>query len=191
MITYARRTGPGVSSAAVLAHSCGTCGARVAELRRGRCWGCYGKWAELRPVGRGASCLVCHERRRGNLRLFELHGRSLPFCHNCAAATARLPVVPFSVEGLRSALTRNRRRPEERRIGALDSRVFPRERRLDARRGLRSSEAPALLSAEALLEFQEEIPVDEADIIEVTTVSFAPQREPAVAPEAAGAGAAS
>jgi hypothetical protein len=29
--------------------------AGVTELRRGRCWGCYMRWAESRPVGRGAA----------------------------------------------------------------------------------------------------------------------------------------
>ena len=28
---------------------CGVCGAAVSELRRGRCWGCYTRWAESRP----------------------------------------------------------------------------------------------------------------------------------------------
>ena len=73
---------------------CGVCGAAVTELRRGRCWGCYTRWAESRPVGRGASCIVCGEKRRAQLKLVELHGRSLPFCHGCAAQVMRLPEVP-------------------------------------------------------------------------------------------------
>ena len=64
---------------------CNVCGASVTELRRGRCWGCYTRWADSRPVGRGASCSVCMEKRRNMLKLVELKGRSLPFCHGCAA----------------------------------------------------------------------------------------------------------
>src|SRR5437868_3971187 len=52
--------------------ACGVCGARVTELRRGRCWGCYTRWGESRPVGKGAACAICHERRRSELRLMEL-----------------------------------------------------------------------------------------------------------------------
>ena len=40
----------------LLTVACGVCGAQVQELRRGRCWDCYRQWAELRPVGSGASC---------------------------------------------------------------------------------------------------------------------------------------
>ena len=77
---------------------CNVCGAAVSELRRGRCWGCYTRWVDSRPVGRGASCTVCHEKRRNQLKLVELKGRSLPFCHGCAAQVLRL-----------------RRRPRDRR----------------------------------------------------------------------------
>ena len=83
---------------------CGSCGAMVTELRRGRCWGCYSKWAELRPVPRGASCAVCEERRRENLRLIELHSRSVTFCHICAARTLKLARVPSSIDELRRLL---------------------------------------------------------------------------------------
>ena len=76
---------------------CGVCGAGVTELRRGRCWGCYMRWAESRPVGRGAACTVCGEKRRAQLKLVELQGRSLPFCHGCAAKVMRLPEVPVTV----------------------------------------------------------------------------------------------
>ena len=57
---------------------CSVCGAAVTELRRGRCWGCYTRWAESRPVGRGASCAVCHEKRRAQLKLVELQGPQPP-----------------------------------------------------------------------------------------------------------------
>jgi hypothetical protein len=113
---------------------CGVCGAAVTELRRGRCWGCYTRWAESRPVGRGAACVVCAEKRRAQLKLVELHGRSLPFCHGCAAQVMRLPEVPESIEDLRHALRRDRR-ADDRRGGKVDQRIFPRERRVGERRG--------------------------------------------------------
>ncbi len=113
---------------------CGSCGAMVTELRRGRCWGCYSKWAEMRPVPRGAVCLVCQERRRANLRMVELHRRSAVLCHICAARTLKLTKVPGSIDGLRKILLRDRRQ-NDRRGDGLERRIFPRERRVGDRRG--------------------------------------------------------
>jgi hypothetical protein len=113
--------------------TCGVCSAQVTELRRGRCWGCYTRWSESRPVGRGASCAVCHEKRRDQLKLVELHNRSLALCHSCAARAVRLEPIPTSIEALRSALKRERRETE-RRVGENDRRIFPRERRVGERR---------------------------------------------------------
>jgi hypothetical protein len=113
---------------------CNVCGAAVTELRRGRCWGCYTRWTESRPVGKGASCTVCLEKRRNLLKLIELKGRSLPFCHGCAALVIRLPDVPDSIEELRQSLRRERRH-DDRRDGKADQRLFPRERRVGERRG--------------------------------------------------------
>jgi hypothetical protein len=113
---------------------CGICGAQVTELRRGRCWGCYTRWTEARPVGRGASCTVCQEKRRAHLKLVELKGRSLPFCHTCAAQVIRLPEIPDTLDELRHELRRERR-DADRRDGKVDQRIFPRERRVGERRG--------------------------------------------------------
>ncbi|HXJ22798.1 MAG TPA: hypothetical protein VMT03_21450 [Polyangia bacterium] len=113
---------------------CNVCGAAVTELRRGRCWGCYSRWAESRPVGRGAACTVCGEKRRAQLKLVELQRRSLPFCHGCAVQVMRLPELPPTVEELRQALRRDRREAD-RRTGKADQRIFPRERRVGERRG--------------------------------------------------------
>jgi hypothetical protein len=115
--------------------SCGVCGAAVSELRRGRCWGCYTRWAESRPVGRGASCTICQEKRRNQLKLVELKGRSLPFCHGCAAQVLRMPEIPDSVEEIRTALRRDRRDTDRREGEKVDQRIFPRERRVGERRG--------------------------------------------------------
>ena len=114
---------------------CNVCGAAVTELRRGRCWGCYTRWADSRPVGRGASCTVCMEKRRLMLKLVEVKGRSLPFCHGCAAAVVRLPDVPATIEEIRHALRRDRRDADRRDGGKVDQRIFPRERRVGERRG--------------------------------------------------------
>jgi len=112
---------------------CGVCGARVTELRRGRCWGCYTRWGESRPVGKGASCAVCQEKRRAELRLMELHGRTHAFCHSCAGRVARMESVPETVAGIRELLIRERRARERRGEGS-DRRIFPRERRVGERR---------------------------------------------------------
>jgi hypothetical protein len=154
--------------------ACGLCGARVNELRRGRCWGCYSRWAEQRPVGKGAACVVCDERRRENLCLAEVQGRSLPMCHLCAFRAHRLEPVPVSIEGLRSALRRDRRACD-RRGGAMDTRVFPRERRADLRRH------PARVTSDVhtlpMLNLDDvlELDVDDIDIVEATTVSMDPR----------------
>ena len=108
--------------------SCEVCGAQVIELRRNRCWGCYSKWAASRPVGLGAACVMCGERRREHLKQVELLRAWLPMCHNCAARTAEMSPLPPTVEEIRSRLHRERRRVE-RRGGRPDTRVFPRERR--------------------------------------------------------------
>ncbi len=113
---------------------CGSCGAMVTELRRGRCWGCYTKWADARPVPRGASCAVCEDRRRENLRMAELQRRSVVLCHICASRTIKHGKVPSSIDGLRRALLRERRGGDRRGDG-LERRVFPRERRVGDRRG--------------------------------------------------------
>ena len=114
--------------------ACNICGAAVTELRRGRCWGCYSRWVESRPVGRGATCTVCYEKRRAELKLVELKGRSLPFCHGCAAHVLRLADVPETVEELRDILRRERRHDDRRHGAKVDHRIFPRERRVGERR---------------------------------------------------------
>jgi hypothetical protein len=159
--------------------SCGVCGARVSELRRGRCWGCYSQWVEQRPVGRGASCAICQEKRREHLRLVELHNRSVPLCHICAARTMKMGKVPATLESLRRLLRRDRRE-EDRRADGLDRRIFPRERRVGERRGTpsvarRRDTDPSI----SLPEFDDlVIEVQDGDIeeIETTQVKQRPTR---------------
>ncbi|HEY0711927.1 MAG TPA: hypothetical protein VGF45_04590 [Polyangia bacterium] len=172
--------------------SCSTCGATVSELRRGRCWACYARWQEQRPVGLGASCAVCDERRRDNMRLVEVQGRSLALCHICAAHVARLDVVPYSVEGLRAALRRDRRHVE-RREGDPEQ-PHPNERRAASRRAgvangigaLRDDLSVYKLGTSGLdldLDLGEgegegavEMTIDDADIVEdVTVIAMEPE----------------
>jgi hypothetical protein len=112
---------------------CEVCGARVATLRRGRCWICYVRWAETRPVGNGAACLVCGDRRRDNLRLVEFQGSWIPMCHNCGTRAMRLTPMPGSVEGIRERLSRDRRQTD-RRAESADDRIIKKERRVGERR---------------------------------------------------------
>lgn len=112
---------------------CGVCGAQVSELRRGRCWGCYTRWSESRPVGRGAACVICHERRRAELRLVELQTKSRPLCHSCAGRIATMDHMPTSINEIRGILERERR-ARDRREDGVDRRIFPRERRVGERR---------------------------------------------------------
>jgi hypothetical protein len=114
--------------------TCDVCSAQVNELRRGRCWGCYSRWAEHRPVGLGATCIICKERRRDLLKSVEIRRSWLPMCHNCAARVGQLEPLPRSIAGIRAALTRDRRR-DERRVGQPDGRLQPRDRRAGERRG--------------------------------------------------------
>lgn len=131
--------------------TCELCHARVHELRRGRCWGCYTRWVEARPVGLGARCVTCHEKRRRFLKNVELLGAWHPMCFNCAGQIAQLDPVPRTIAGLRDAVSRERRK-RDRRVGKPDTRVFRYERRVGERRAGREDVAA----------------IDEDMIIEVT-----------------------
>jgi hypothetical protein len=167
---------------------CGTCGAQVVELRRGRCWGCYQRWVEARPVGRGATCTVCFEKRRDQLKLVELHGRTMPLCHGCGARIARMDDVPATIDGLREALRRDRR-TAEKRTGKIDHRIFPRERRVGDRRGPPRDGAPEgdpSRENTMLAEMMEEIIVElhEADMEEVEQTKVRDRDQATATPEA-------
>jgi len=157
---------------------CGTCGALVTELRRGRCWGCYSKWAEMRPVPRGAACAVCDERRRDNLRMAELHRRSVVLCHICAARTLRLGTVPNSIDGLRRKLLRDRRAIDRRGDG-FERRIFPRECRVGDRRGPpRASSASDTNPGFVMPDFEDiviEIQDSDIEVVEQTLVRERPR----------------
>jgi hypothetical protein len=88
---------------------CEICGATVFELRRGRCWGCYSRWVDARPVGLGAACRMCGERRRTVLKSMELLAAWTTVCHNCAARIASLTPLPRSLDAIKAQLGRGRR----------------------------------------------------------------------------------
>jgi hypothetical protein len=168
--------------------ACGTCSAQVVELRRGRCWGCYQRWVESRPVGRGAACTVCFEKRRDQLKMVELQGRSMPLCHGCAARIARMDDIPESVEGLRLALRRDRRTADKRTGTKVDHRIFPRERRVGERRSPPRGVFPASDPSyeTTMLADMEEIIVElaEADMEEVEQTQVREQQaSPPATPE--------
>ena len=112
---------------------CEVCYARVQELRRGRCWGCYERWVTQRPVGLGAKCVTCPEKRRRYLRTVELFGAWKPMCFNCHGVLGSLEPLPRTMAAVRDAISRERRK-RDRRWGKPDSRVFVYERRVGERR---------------------------------------------------------
>jgi hypothetical protein len=138
--------------------NCEVCNAKVNELRRGRCWGCYSRWVDARPVGIGARCCVCSERRRDNLRSVELLGAWMPMCYTCSGRAMVLDPLPQTIAGIREALVRDRR-SRERRVGKADTRVFQYDRRGDDRRGERAPTGDdwLVIDDEMILEIEEVI----------------------------------
>ena len=84
------------------------------------------------PGGWGATCTVCFEKRRSQLKLVEPKAEP-PFCHGCSARVTRMDDIPESIDALRIALRRDRRYADKR-SGKVDHRIFPRERRVGERR---------------------------------------------------------
>ena len=130
---------------------CEVCNANVNELRRGRCWGCYNRWVDARPVGLGAQCCVCGERRRDLLRGIELLGSWMPMCYGCSGRAMILEPLPQTLAGIRNALIRDRR-SRERRTGKKDTRVFQYDRRHDDRRMGRAEEDWGFIDDQMVLE---------------------------------------
>ncbi len=122
-------------------HACEVCNAQVGELRRGRCWGCYARWVDARPVGVGARCITCSEKRRRVLKTVELFGNWKPMCFNCAGQLLTLDPMPATISELKIAVSRERR-DRDRRFGKPDTRVFQYERRVGQRRAKRADETP-------------------------------------------------
>lgn len=112
---------------------CDVCNASVHELRRGRCWGCYARWVDARPVPLGSRCVTCSEKRRRVLKTVELLGDWKPMCFNCSGQILHLDPMPQSIAEMRDIISRERRR-NDRRLGKPDTRVFRYERRVGERR---------------------------------------------------------
>jgi hypothetical protein len=91
---------------------------------------------DVRPVGLGARCLTCGEKRRRVLKSVELFGGWKPLCFNCAGQLLHLDPLPATIPALKAAVSRERRR-QDRRIGKADTRVFRYERRVGQRRMVR------------------------------------------------------
>jgi hypothetical protein len=91
---------------------------------------------DARPVGLGARCLTCGEKRRRVLKSVELFGGWKPLCFNCAGQLLHLDPLPATIPALKAAVSRERRR-QDRRIGKPDTRVFRYERRVGERRAVR------------------------------------------------------
>jgi hypothetical protein len=147
--------------------ACDVCNARVGELRRGRCWGCYSRWVDERPVGMGAKCVTCPEKRRRVLRAVELYGSWKPMCFNCAGQLLHLTPMPGTLAELRAVVSRERRRLD-RRWGKGDSRVFRYERRVGQRRTDRDEFPP--IAEEMIIEVTLDDSADGMDFEDLTSI---------------------
>jgi len=142
--------------------NCGSCG-KEARLRRGRCPTCYERWLMARPVGVGAACASCGDRRIVHLRHFELHGMWVVLCHNCAARARALPSLPRSMDGLLAKLERDRRHTERRRLSPSESGWYEavERRRLGRRAAERGGDGDELLldASELVVELEADPPL--------------------------------
>ncbi len=147
--------------------TCEVCSAKVSELRRGRCWGCYARWVDSRPVGMGAKCVTCSEKRRKVLRAVELFGSWKPMCFNCSGQLLTLNPMPNTIADLRIAVSRERRR-NDRRIGKADSRVFRYERRVGDRRAGRDEMMP--IDDDMIIEVSVNMDPEPVEFEDLTTI---------------------
>ena len=146
---------------------CGGCGDAATAgrpLRRGRCAHCYEDWVKARPVGIGALCSGCGDRRKLHLRYYEIEsrervvgGRWIVLCHNCTAIAQSMKPQPRSVEGLKMRLQRDRRWGDRRAasVGRKAERETGFERRDgDRRLGLRDLYDATELAEELIIEME-------------------------------------
>lgn len=146
---------------------CGGCGAAESEespLRRGRCARCYDVWIHERPVGLGAFCCACGEKRNGSLRHFELNRLWVVLCYNCAVRAEKMSPQPRTVGGLRLKLRRERRWGDRRAeaVGAVRKSRGAGERRAGERR----SDELGILDVTELAEMEVELEADFSDPME-------------------------
>ena len=141
-----------LANGTISTYQCPVCGAKVTQLRRGRCISCYNKWAESQPIALGASCRICGEKRKENLERVELLGRWFYMCHNCAYKAVRLDPMPKHIEGIRARLLRDRRFTD-RRVGKEDTRKIKRERRVGERRAILIDDNEFLYEEDMFLDY--------------------------------------
>ena len=164
---------------------CGGCGEHPPKnetLRRGRCSRCYDAWVRARPVGAGAGCVGCGNRRRDHLRHYEVGmrlnaagGRWTILCHNCAASADKFNPPPRSLDALCERLARDRRWQERRydrahRDPVAERRAndLRRERRLNLRDMFDATDMAEELIIEIEAEFEQ---VSEDQLIAIEDVT--------------------
>src|SRR6185437_11819949 len=142
---------------------CGGCGEPPVDvpLRRGRCTRCYDAWCTKRPVGMGAACAACEDRRLSHLRYFELGvrgnapgGRWIVLCHNCVAAAVKMEPQPRSLDGLKMRLARERRWGDRRAESV--GRPSVRDEKFERRDGERRRSQHPLYLEEVVVEMEAE-----------------------------------
>ena len=163
------------SSTQPQAAACEVCNAAVGELRRGRCWGCYARWVEARPVGIGAHCITCSEKRRRVLKAVELYGSWKPMCFNCSGQLLHLDPMPSTITELKKVVSRERR-DNDRRFGKPDTRVYQYERRVGDRRMGREE-----MSIEDDMILEITIEDDDGTVLEAKASGSGPSKGPAIA----------
>jgi hypothetical protein len=145
-----------LASGTIIEHQCPICGAKVTQLRRGRCISCFNKWIERQPIPFGASCRICREKRKIHLQKVELLGRWHYLCHNCANTALTLDPMPKHIEGIRALLMRDRRFAN-RRFEKEDKREIKRERRIGARRVIHLEFDDLIYDEELFLDYDEPV----------------------------------
>lgn len=94
----------------------GTCSKcqEFSNLRRNLCPHCYVRWLRSRPIGVGACCTGCGDRRLVHLQYVELQQGFAVVCRNCAAQLEREGgPPPADEEEVRALLQRERREVQE------------------------------------------------------------------------------
>jgi hypothetical protein len=106
-------------------------------LRRGMCRACYLRHWRGTSLPDGASCAVCHERRRIVLRWTRLGGTRAVTCQNCGFVADKARPRARTLDELKRLMERERRRARERRQNYVIDPGDPKERRAALRRGNR------------------------------------------------------
>lgn len=122
---------------------------------------------ESRPVGLGARCVTCSEKRRRFLKTVELFGGWKPMCFNCHGVIGALDPMPETIALLKDAVSRERRK-RDRRWGKPDGRVFVYERRVGERRSGREELPP--VDDDMIIEVSVDADAAEVDFDDITAI---------------------